>query len=232
MGAVWGPAGPLAKAQIFLLPPEAGDSATPVARTVANDLGQFRLDDTPRGRWVLRARSPGLAPASQQLVVLAGHGTQVRLTLKRLAQALAPVEVEGERSSGALTIRQEIFEARRARGEKYGFGEFWDAEDIQKTTHTRVWDLVRTLPGVRVDHPGPGVSYLTIARCPSPSPWEKNARTPTRVFINGVQIMSHPDEALATINLAGVAGIELYKGASELPDEVMDGCSAIFIWTK
>ncbi|MDQ6633379.1 MAG: TonB-dependent receptor plug domain-containing protein, partial [Gemmatimonadota bacterium] len=112
------------------------------------------------------------------------------------------------------------FEKRARRG---GFGRFLTEEDLEKRNLHEMTDLVRTMPGFRVEGAGFNAKVVS-SRGPSSF---RQAACETNVVIDGLQ---HQD-----INLIApqdVGAMEAYSSSVSAPMQYDSHCGVIVIWTK
>jgi len=121
---------------------------------------------------------------------------------------------------------------------KIGLGTLVTREDIDSRFGFHTYELLRTIPGVRIWNGPP--KRIRFARCQ-----ESGGPGGVSVFIDGVlQIESdRPStsglgeepavEMLSRINPADIEMIEVYRGASEIPGVFhWNGCAVVAIWTR
>jgi hypothetical protein len=114
------------------------------AATLSRQDGSFGFTDLPSGTQSLVVRQLGFEPV-ETAVELSGRAPKtVTVTMSKPARVLETVAVTAERSKEGLD--QVGFNRRQ----KVGFGYFMDTEDIQKRQATRMTDLFRTVPSLRV----------------------------------------------------------------------------------
>jgi hypothetical protein len=221
-------------------------------RVVTDSQGRFRLL-VPPGPKLLAARSLGYRPLIWAVRLVSGQESVQRIRLSELSITLLGITVVGERY---VPSRLADFYHRRS----LGFGRFLDREAIDRQVVMRAADLLRQIPGVRVDRsPNDPLSYVvSFARCnlmglpptgepagrtvgppggvgqtTSPMVTAPGGRAVVGVYVDGFRVPGDPGDALSMINAADVEGIEVYRGPSELPAEFMsDDCAAIVIWTR
>lgn len=111
------------------------------------------------------------------------------------------------------------FYSRRERG----FGYFIDRKRIDARDPARLADVLRMVPGVRLD---PATGRVRMRR------GSAGSRCPVQFYLDGVPAYRlHPDE----VAVQDVAGVEVYRGPSEIPIAFLRGtasCGVIAIWTR
>lgn len=189
-----------------------------VRGSTGND-GVFKISGIPTGARTIRVRRIGFRPDSATVEILPGGETQVELRLVALVQQIAPVVVQAGRPR--YTGRMASFFQRRDRG----FGHFFTAEEIDRRNPRVVSDLLRTLPGIRLERVrGEEVVYFRGQQC-EPLVWIDGAPA-TAGYLN-------PDYFAPNT----LAGIEVYPGVSTVPPELMwvrgkGACGVIALWTR
>jgi hypothetical protein len=185
--------------------------------------GHFTLAGLPAGTFTLEARHLGFAPA-RMIVDLASHRTTtVTLTLDKQAAVLNTVHVYGKRSSRrSLT---DFLERQRR-----GFGHFITRADIEKQHAFEISDLLRRIPGVRVVLTATGFGNTLVMRGGDQTSF---AGCVPVVYVDGMRIYLEAGfDINSIVALQDIAGIEVYRGASETPPQFQgNGCGAVVIWT-
>lgn len=204
-------------------------------RAVTDDEGAFLLHSVPPGRFNLEVQhsayqdltSPDweVGPADSLSVIL-------RVDLEVIP--LAPLEVVSRSTRGA------VLEAFRFRMER-GLGHFITREEIERRDPIAVSDLLREVPGVRVEGGGRGRGRVSIGRALQHRP------CPVQLFVDG--ILANREASLPTGGMGGLAGpvvddfvlpndvegIEIYRGLAGVPAEFVTPqaeCGVVAIWTR
>jgi hypothetical protein len=177
--------------------------------------GRVRLDEVPPGPTTIVVTRIGYAEVRQVVRVVAGTTTEVTIALVPRPVAVAPVAVEAPRRPS----RMDDFNRRR----QGSVGHFFTFEDIERARPAVTSDLLRRVAGLRV--------HCTMGPCTVRSARASTPRCPMQVFVDGVAAYQmSPDE----IPAADLEGMEIYRGASEIPPEFNRGtamCGVIVIWT-
>lgn len=188
----------------------------PEARTDAH--GQWVLTGVPVGTHTLEVRAIGYLPGHAPVDVVAA-AAPVKVALLTIRAALDTVRVRASR----VRLTGTGFDDRA----RSGAGRYMTAEYIARRRPNVTSDLLRTVPGIRLDRGTLGETQLTVR-----GPF---GRCAPAVYIDGhhmrglsaedVDSWAHPDD---------IAGIEIYAGALVPPEfqEGMTGCGSIVIWTK
>jgi len=221
-------------------------------RVVADSQGRFRLL-VPPGPRLLAARALGYRPLMWTIGLEPGQQVTQRVRLQELSVVLPGITVTAQ---AYVPSRLAGFYQRR----RTGFGKYLDSAAIAGRFTNSVADLLQGIAGVRVRAAsGDPFGYVvTFSRCqalpqiappvaadpfhpkhggqttsPASTTGTDVGRNPVGVYVDGFRVPGDPGEILGMINPADVEAIEIYRGPSELPAEIMsDDCAAIVIWTK
>lgn len=185
---------------------------------ISADDGAFRLANIASGMRTIVARRIGFRPESVSVMVAGDSAIRVRMRLESTAQQVAPVLVTSGR--GQYTGRLRGFNERRDRG----IGRFFTASDIVTRRPQRVTDLLRTVPGARLQNVN-GQTVVTFRgmRC-APLVWVDG--TPATVgYLDVDNFAPH-----------SLAGIEVYPGPATVPSVFhwvrgKADCGVIALWT-
>ena len=181
--------------------------------------GTFRMGGVPAGGQTLIARRIGFRPESVAVAVRQGIIAEVDVRMRATPIRMTTVVVEGGRVRPAGRLR--AFHERRA----LGFGHFFTAADIDRRNPSVVTDLLRTLPGVRVNRQN-GQSLVTF----------RGQRCAPLIWLDGSPATAgylDPD----LFSPSSLAGIEVYPGPATVPAELMwlrgkGSCGVIALWTR
>ncbi|MBL0171703.1 MAG: carboxypeptidase regulatory-like domain-containing protein [Gemmatimonadaceae bacterium] len=106
--------------------------------------GRFRLMDVPPGEYVVVVRALGFDSLVVSIRLAANDVVDVDFLLTRTAQAMAPVQVEADRTIDRLRLAE--FDERRA----MGFGRFLDRSVFEENSASQVdVVLIGRVPGLR-----------------------------------------------------------------------------------
>ncbi len=227
----FGNASALAGATILLV-----DSSGVVQRSAVTDsAGSVVLRAPFVGMFSLRLRLIGWHLVQEPEVMLAaGAVAELDLVAREIAVELDPI---------AITVDEVVppglrgFYRRRARGR----GWFFTAEDIEKRNPMRISHTLSMIPGVRL-YTVDG-SHMTVRMNTAIGMFGVNTSgggsqvpgCPPLLYLDGTPIGGIDDMLDTIVFPHEVAGIEVYRRASELPAEFSgsrSGCGVIVIWTK
>ena len=191
------------------------------AIALSRDDGSFGFTDLPSGTQALIVRQLGFEPVEMAVELSARAPRQVTVTMSKPARVLDPVAVVAEKSKDGLD--QVGFERRK----KVGFGYFMGPEDIQERQATRMTDLFRTVPSLRVVPSG--MDYVV-----------ESARDATGGCVNYV-VDGSPYKSLFAGDIDrlmppnDVAAIEVYSGSStpaEFQTPGNSSCTTVVMWSR
>ena len=218
-----------------------------VARS--NSSGRYFFDSVPPGPHQIAVRALGYQPLIATLnidLAQAPDTAYVDFLLSASAIELKTVTVEA-RSTPIVSGKMLDFERRR----RAGFGQFLDREQLRKSQDSPLSITLRTLLSMRLvvrpwqcgggfaaatgrggESFGQGGQQLYCGQLTfQPACY-------VAIYIDGARVWAwdtpeppNVDEVLST----ELEGVELYKGASELPAELLatgNKCGALLLWTR
>ncbi len=175
--------------------------------------GRVAIDSLPVGRHEIEVGALGYEPRREYLFIQEGSTPERRIALSFTGDKLPEVVVEA---------RQEKLYPRYAdfhRRQQNGAGTYITWREIRDKGFTRLGDVVRSVRGVRV-------------RCPTNDCVIEMVRSAClpRVWVDG----RISDYFGANTPVGDVYGIEVYRGAADMPAEFVGNgmCGAIVVWTK
>ena len=213
-------------------------------RTISGTDGAFVLEAIPPGLYVLRVRRVGFRQLLATVAMGPGRRYSLEIELSRGPFQLDSVVVQGTDAT-PVTYRgmaeMEEFYRRRMRGT----GSFLTRADIEKAPAGSAATLLRSVPGLSVQtgQVGQGESAALIsARCgriedvpPGDTTTVSMLGASQRlaVVLNGMRVAGSPVEILTQLRTEDIEAMEIYRGSSELPPELMgNACMAIVIHTR
>lgn len=185
---------------------------------VTGDDGLFVIRDLSPDLYIVSAKRLGFEARMFDVRVTGGEIVQLGLEMVRQPQLLEVVrvnEVAFKPERLAYTTKFDEFYFRREKGG----GTFFDRDQLEGAGARDIYDLFRTVPGMRVRTSGWEQS-LTMSSCPSPL-----------IYFDGVLTAN----SLAGINdmrLSDIEAIEIYRTMSSMPTASKAGCGAIFFWFR
>jgi len=209
---------PLAGTHILLAP--AGVSGV----TGAN--GELRLASVTPGIHRVEVRRPGYMPHDESLTLLEGGSAVVRIALTLQVVELKELDVqapeaEQQESRGTALLRDAGFFRRQAGG----FGAFITRAQLEKVHTRRLSDALRRVPGLRLSSTAFSDQRASIGR-------NTGTSCPIQYFVDGVPVFGYN---IDDMGVQQVEGLEIYRGASEVPPEFNRAtamCGVIAIWTR
>lgn len=204
---------PLAGARVSVLGADAS--------TESDEAGAFRLALLPGASARIVARRIGFAPETLSVTLSVVRGADVEVRLERLAQPLDAVVVNGRRD---LRGPMAGFYTRRDRG---GGGRFFTQEQIAQRSVSRMSDLLRTIPSMRITTRRQGESQFRL----------RGASIAPLVWLDGAP-MGAGEVDLDNFDPRSFAGIEIYSGPASVPVEfagtrmMSTSGGTIVLWTR
>jgi hypothetical protein len=209
-----------------------GRTSTPVAgarlsvrssegASVTRNDGTFRLLVATAGRFILETRHDAYPTRTDTLVIADGETAIVEIRLVAAAIELPPITVQ----TRSRRLDDAGFYSRRERG----IGVFVTRAEIAERKGRHMSDVLSRLAGLRRRIVSDGNS-----RIDSRSGMLIGRRCEIQYFIDGVR--SELDAtAIDAIPVEVVEGIEVYRGASEVPMQFDSGramCGVVVVWTR
>lgn len=212
------------------------------ARQITGRDGRFLFPSVPPGRYRLEAQHVAYGTQSDSLHVGAAAEVEIDLRLPREAIPLEGVVATVTSAAPLGPLAGRGFEERR----RLGFGHFVGPEELASGPHRTLPEVLRSIAGVRVQggsrneytvwmaRQAPSLGDLQIANRSEPGRPGDGLSPPTcmvLVYVDGVLWRGGIEE----IHLADVAGIEVYRGASQIPGEFGGSdarCGVIALWTR
>jgi len=223
----------------------------PFPAVVTDAGGRARGAALPAGEYAVSMAHPTLGTLTGRVTVPAGlGGVEIRpaggagstslVVVANRVVALAGVEARSAARSSALDLQG--FYARRQRGG----GVFLTDSAIQARQAGRLSDVLRRVEGVRLvrysaegQQRTMGEDSYRIASGRASTSISRADWCWMDVYLDGQLMQTHdrPDEArnLDALSLRDVAGVEVYRGAAEVPTEYRgstSACGIILIWTR
>lgn len=197
-----------------------------LAATHSDSGGEFQLSPRGEGRYRLRARVVGYMDATTELIELgAADSIEVRFVVSRDVVLLEPIEVTAKSRPLISGMSMAGYHERRAKGLGYALTR----EDIDKRHARAVSDLLRMVPGVRVDGRF-GDTHVSI-----PGAGQRmRSECPVKVLVDGIEFR-WGSTTIDDISTHDIEAIEVFRNLAELPPEMGGNdadCGVIAIWTR
>lgn len=203
---------PVAGARVGLM----GNSAATLTR--AN--GDFVLDSLPAGTQALVVRQLGYSPTEMPVDLSSRTPARVTVKLGDFVPQLSAVEVVAVRDAGLQKVG--FLDRKRTAASGYFLGP----EDLQKRNAIKFTDVMRTVPGIKVEEQN-GQAMLTPSRSAQGGC--------VTIIVDGAKWQQlEPGDLDTFVRPDEVAAVEVYNGVSMPAEFATPGqnCSAIVIWTK
>jgi hypothetical protein len=187
--------------------------------------GTLRMVGVPAGVQTVEVRRLGYATRLKLVSLEPGRSSAVVFALEVEAIPVAAIRVEAEaRDWGAEYLEAAGFDRRR----KNGVGSFITRAELDRRKPTYLSDALRVVPGIRFQPNGiRGDAYVTMARNAG------GPGCPIQYFVDGTLI--GPGFNIDEIEARDVEGLEIYRGASQVPPEFNRrnaACGVIAVWTR
>ena len=188
-------------------------------KTRAN--GEFSLDSLPSGTQTLEVRQLGFSPTEVAVELSTGTPQSVTVKMADYVPVLSEMRVTAQRERGLNDVG---FADRK----KSGMGYYLDADALKMRQTTQFSDMLRTVPGIRVQPGGNGTNIVTSSRDPTGgcvtfyvdgAPWQQMTPGDLDTYVR-------PEE---------VAALEVYNGSTtpaQFQQAGQSGCTTVVIWTE
>ncbi|WP_310571695.1 TonB-dependent receptor plug domain-containing protein [Gemmatimonas sp.] len=185
----------------------------------SDDAGQFTAARVNAGAMWLRVRRIGYRPESLLVTVVAGQSIEPTVMMNQIAQNIAAVKVVGRRD---LTGPMAGFYKRL----QAGGGRYFTQAEIEKRQPNRMSDLLRSVPGIRIEPRG----FENKVRI-------RGSRCSPLVWIDGQGLFAAEFD-LDAVDPRSFEGIEVYSGPASVPIEfqgnqrMSSACGTIILWSR
>jgi len=191
-------------------------------RTLTDSLGRFFLEVPEAGVFGLRVSHPAyVSYRVERMEVGDGETLNIELRMGRNVVPLEPLVVTARMNSLMSGFHQ-----RRTGG---GLGTFLTREEIDARGAGRTTDLLRDMPGVRIEFERWGVGPSIVMQ-------GGFGPCPPAIFVDGVQTTQFSGVGSSVddyITPERIEGIEVYTSFSTVPAQYQSGmCGVILIWTR
>ena len=192
------------------------------AATITRANGDFVLDSLPSGTQAIVVRQLGYKPTEQAVELSSRAPARVTVKLGIFVPELSPVEVISARDLGL----QKVGFTDRKRSSTGGY--FMDPDQIDKRRAQLFSDLLRTVPGIRVNTVG-NQAQLVSTRSAS------GGGGCVTVWIDGSEWRQlDAGDVDSFVRPGEISAIEVYPGTNVPPQFATIGqsCAAVVAWTK
>ena len=192
------------------------------AAGVTDAAGVVRLAGVPLGVQAVEARRLGYATRFGMARMEAGEAAALTLVLDVQAIPVAEIRVRAAEPRRSSYLERMGFERRRSTG----MGTFLTRAELQKRRPRYLSDALRSVAGMVISPMRTGQGHASMGRT-------AGARCPIQYFVDGVLI--GPGFNIDEISADDVEGLEIYRGASQVPPEFNRRsamCGVIAVWTR
>jgi len=193
--------------------------SVPLAVAESDEGGAFAFSQlTPGPAW-LEVRRLGFRPESLTLTIREGDPVMLSVRLTRLATEIAAVQILGRREETGPIAG---FYKRRQTGN----GRFFAYADIVRRNAVSMSDLLRSVPGIRIESRG----MQNAVRI-------RGSRCSPLVLLDGQALMAGEVD-LDAWDPRTFEGIELYSGPATVPVEfqrnqrMSSSCGTVVLWSR
>ena len=191
------------------------------AATKTRTNGEFTLDSLPSGTQTLEIRQLGFSPTEVAVELSTASPQSVTVKMSDYVPVLQEMRVTAQRERGLSDVG---FSDRK----KSGMGFYLDSDQLKGRQTTQFSDMLRTVPGIRVQPAGNGTNVVTSSRDPTGgcvtfvvdgAPWQQMTPGDLDTYVR-------PEE---------VAALEVYNGSTTPPQFQQggqSGCTTVVIWTE
>lgn len=199
----------------------------PIMRTTTNGEGRFFLDDLVPGQVEVAIQRLGYEPRTTEVTIEAGRTVEVYASM-----STRPIELEPVRVVVASRFLERTGFYTRALS---AFGHRFTYRDIELMQPTYVSDVVRRVPGIRVETQQFGYGTEAISQRRQAGTGTASVGCRLRPYFNGVPLV---DFNLELVPPDEIEALEVYQGA-DVPVEYSDGllrddesCGVVLIWSR
>lgn len=183
--------------------------------TTTDPKGGFEFLGLGAGRYTIRVAAIGFATVTTPLDLKAGQTLDLEFNTEAEAVNLPEVTVEERATHGPMDWLRRKSEGR---------GRYIDRAEIERRQAATLPDVMRMVPGVRIECRGANQCLVRMARAP-------RGCNPA-FFMDGIP----SDPAIAYLTpIEEVEGVEVYSGPAQTPPELESyqaRCGVVVIWTR
>jgi hypothetical protein len=178
---------------------------------ITNARGEFSFNGLNPGKYVIQASAIGYGTLSSLIEVKKNQTLEVEFE----------AEPEGIRLPELTVAETPNLPSEFLRRRESGGGRYFDRTAIERRDAATVGDLLRTVPGVRVN----------CTRYPCQIQLVRQRNCPMAYWLDGVPV----EAGMAMLQPPrDLDGIEIYSGLAETPPELFqpNTCGALVVWTR
>jgi hypothetical protein len=221
------------------------DPATdaPLLHTSTDTLGQFTMQFRGGTVQVAAVRPGYKSVLSAPMAFQSGERLTIRIPIAvdgdptHAIGVLEHIRPGDEKRADIRKVSLDGFNARR----NVGTGLHFDRAQLLRSQRRTLGDFLQTIPGVRVNDPNAAGS-MSLSRSQALQATGPATGRACQIawFLDGhrIDIPGRRDamtDALGTIAVENIAGVEVFRGVSEIPSEFAEPdirCGAIAVWTR
>jgi len=196
-------------------------------RTTTGPNGRFAISGIPAGSRFVLFRSVGYHPVRTPVLLSAGDTTFANALLVPGEVILPPVEVRAT-PDAPRGVGLEGFAERK----RLGMGQFYEAEELRRSEHLKLSDLLRRKGGVVIKN--------HVAYHPHRLSLGGGHNCVMQLYYNGAPvgrggIHDARPEDLRLFEISGLEAVEVYRSAAQVPPEyggATGGCGVILLWSR
>jgi hypothetical protein len=220
------------------------DPATdaPVIHVSTDTLGQFTMQFRGGTFQVAAVRAGYKSVLSAPMALQNGERLTIRIPIAVDADPTHSIGVlehvrPGDNKGDARKISMDGFDSRR----RVGTGLHYDHAQLVRSQTRTLGEFLQNVPGLRIGDPT-SANSTTVMRNQAMSLVSSMSGRSCQVawFVDGhrLDIAGRSDamtDALGSLTVDNIAGLEIFRGLSEIPSEFADPdirCGAIAVWTR
>jgi hypothetical protein len=190
---------------------------------LTNDKGEFSLRNLPSGSQILLVRHLGFGAETLPVDLSSREPKSVTVKLPKYVAVIEAVVVTARRAG---SLEKVGFTKRKSAG----MGYFLDPEQIQRMRPMRVTDILRQVPGLKINYSNGGETVTS-----SRGVGGLGGGDCVRFYLDGMEWQAtQPGDINQFVNGSEIVGAEIYQ-ASSVPAQYsrgMESCAAVILWTK
>lgn len=194
------------------------------AVATTNEKGEFTLRNLPSGSHLLVARHLGYAADAVPVDLSAREPKSVTVRLPKFVNIMDPVLVTARRTAGLERVGF-------SRRQKSGAGYYIGPERLAQMRPNRVTDILRQVPGLRVNY-GPDGETVTSSRGPS----SLSGGSCVQYYVDEMRWQSvMPGDVNSFLTGGEIVGVEVYQGPgtpAQYAAGGMGNCTTVVLWTR
>jgi hypothetical protein len=191
------------------------------AATLTKANGEFTMDSLPSGTQTLEVRQLGYSPTEVAVELSAAQPHRVQVQMSDYVPVLQTMRVTAQREKGLMDVG---FNDRK----RSSSGFFLDADALAQRKSTQFSDVLRTVPGIRVQPAGNGQQVVTSSRDPMGGC--------VNFWVDGAQWQQqYPGDLDTFVRPEEVAAVEVYSSTTVPAQFSTAGggsCTTVVVWTE